>query len=333
VDQSNINYLLSAMLQAGAALVAIVGGLVAARYVSLHAEISQVRAEVDELSVRETNAHESFWNALFDHTRSADRAVLYRTDYLLRFIRFPHRTSSLVERLEEVAVANERESDAKWVVARATLYFDEARKLLTERVDPQARLVSPWKDFARGKRLVFDDDFREFIHEFVYEYERATREFKYQKQGDTLAPMKALDSLVDRANSDLRARLPSLEQEWLRRDEEATLVRNQLNAAQRRLAGLRESEGFGTALEVRSLLAIATIVVPLVAMLPDYGDYTQASRIVFVAIFILGLLLMGRYLYVYAAHLRGAREAMPKHVLGLIIRQPGANADREGATR
>lgn len=73
---ADVNWLLSAITQSAAALIAIVGGLLVSRYVSLHAEQQGARRRADDLMRRESEANEQ----LRDRQREFD--LYYVDDFL-----------------------------------------------------------------------------------------------------------------------------------------------------------------------------------------------------------------------------------------------------------
>ncbi len=61
--QADVNWLLSAIAQASAALIAIVGGLLVSRYVALHAEQQGARRRADDLARRKEEARSQLADA------------------------------------------------------------------------------------------------------------------------------------------------------------------------------------------------------------------------------------------------------------------------------
>lgn len=91
-------------------------------------------------------------------------------------------------------------------------------------------------------------------------------------------------------------------------------------AASRNLARTRRPAGFGLALEVLAYIAVTAILVPLAMMVADPEHLPLADRLVVAIGFASGVLLLFRYLFVYAAVLgtHSERTVMPRHVLGLL---------------
>ena len=92
-------------------------------------------------------------------------------------------------------------------------------------------------------------------------------------------------------------------------------------AAERDVARTRQPAGFGLALQVLGYIAATSILLPLALMVWDPGHLGPGWRVAVGAAFASGVLLLFRYLFVYAAVL-GARSdltTMPGTVVGLVV--------------
>ncbi|MCX6395971.1 MAG: hypothetical protein NTV23_05755 [Propionibacteriales bacterium] len=91
-------------------------------------------------------------------------------------------------------------------------------------------------------------------------------------------------------------------------------------AAAKVLARSRRPSGFGLALEVLAYIALTAILVPLTMMVWEPEHLPLAARLVVCLGFGSGVLLLFRYLFVYAAVLgtHSERTVMPVHVIGLL---------------
>ena len=91
-------------------------------------------------------------------------------------------------------------------------------------------------------------------------------------------------------------------------------------AAERDVARTRQPAGFGLALQVLAYIATTAILLPLALMVWDPGALGLGWRIVVGTGFGSGVLLLFRYLFVYASVLgaHSSRTVMPGSVLGLL---------------
>lgn len=93
-------------------------------------------------------------------------------------------------------------------------------------------------------------------------------------------------------------------------------------AAERDLARTRQPAGFGLALQVLAYIAASSILLPLAVMIWEPEHLALWLRIVVGGGFASGVLLLFRYLFVYASVLgaRSDQTVMPGTVLGLLAR-------------
>jgi hypothetical protein len=116
------------------------------------------------------------------------------------------------------------------------------------------------------------------------------------------------------------------------RNELAALEAEQ-SAARAHLASVVEPEGFGLALTVLLYMATVTIGIPMVLMVPSPLSLPMWLRAVVALLFLSGVALLLRYLFVYANYLSsgGHRTSLPNNAWGLLRRRradpPTADAD------
>lgn len=91
-------------------------------------------------------------------------------------------------------------------------------------------------------------------------------------------------------------------------------------AAQRILTRTRRPAGFGLALQVLAYIALSSILIPLAMMVWEPEHLPLGARLVVGVGFGSGVVLLFRYLFVYAAVLgsHSERTVMPGNVLGLL---------------
>lgn len=99
-------------------------------------------------------------------------------------------------------------------------------------------------------------------------------------------------------------------------------VSAEIELAERHLQDSRQPEGFRLALWVLTYLAAVGIGLPVVAMANGPTELPVWGRTVIVGAFFSGLLLLLRFLFVYAAYLDESRrrERLPGSVWGLLMR-------------
>jgi len=333
---ADVNWLLSALAQATAALIAIVGGLLVSRYVALHAEQQSAGRRVQDLTRREQEA--------------AAGLAISRTD-LARY--------SVVDALDDDRVFDEvfargLEPTVDGVL-RAIEWDDEEldpdllseeleaiRLEMTEAITVIHPLVRTsfnherWSDFRRANSIAPD---RRRLWEWVYEKVCDERRAEADTNASTssnifglniggLMAAGARSAITPAALSAARwsvqsqlevARERELVDRLAEGEAEIRALRQERRLAEETYDATRQPEGFGLALQVLTFLAIVGMGVPFVVMgfaplaLPDWG------RAAVIGLFFLGVSTLLRFLFVYAAFLRqGGRDTLPKSIVGLL---------------
>jgi hypothetical protein len=340
---ADVNWLLSALAQSSAALIAIVGGLLVSRYVALHAEQEAAKRRLADLDRRLVEADISVGEA---ERSLAQHAVddLLESEELFEHLLRAQGEELTVELALEALDADPEDYDAAVLKDRVAFFFHEwstAVSVLFPLI-PDSEEQVEWLEFRRGRDLpvgsrytwswVYDKIVVEKVDKARKERQRAERAAR-QKQyfGNLVQPVdysSVIGSLRDPALtaayrisdsqhelakvSDLRARV-----------SETTVARAALRQ-ERRLAAetydaTRQPAGFVLALQVLTILAACGLVVPVVIM--GFGPMTLEpwARAAVIAVFIVGLGLLLRFLYVYASYLRAdGRADLPRSVVGLL---------------
>ena len=333
---ADVNWLLSAITQSAAALIAIVGGLLVSRYVSLHAEQQGARRRADDLHRREAEAVAQFDQAernldLYFVDQFLDDDVVFES--ICR-----QQGGATVDGVLADKDADADELNRELLTDRLAILQGElvaARAVLSREI-PLTREHIDWLDFKRGRALevghrgawewVYDRICEEKSDEAKRLEEEARKETPF---GSLLRPTSDYSALMFE-NPEVRGlrRVVTTQHEIahvnvLRARVETAYAEVRALQQERRLAeGLfeatRQPEGFGLALQVLATLAVLGMGVPVIIM--AFVPYSLPAwlRAVVVALFFLGVGLLLRFLFVYAHYLRGNRNGLPLRLVGLL---------------
>jgi hypothetical protein len=277
------------MVQAGAALVAIVGGVVGARYVAVHARRHELsydfaRASDDirgsegargECERRIAGRAAQLWvwgedrvERILGRGRHDEYAILADLDPDLR--------NRAEREIDSILTAAEKVSD---VVADEDSIIHDVVRVAREREVSERAAVASYLVALTGRGAIgmmglgligaVEDQFNTMVHAWRNECERL----------DTLdrEEIAAIEARGDRASD--RAQ-----------DIHAELL------------GLARSGEYGVALKVLGTTAIFSVVFPLGVMILRPAD-SLTLRLVGAGVFLLGLLILARYLLIYARYL------------------------------
>lgn len=337
---ADVNWLLSAITQSAAALIAIVGGLLVSRYVSLHAEQQGARRRVDDLLRREAEAQDQ----LAQHERAFD---LYYVD---EFLDDGDVFETILREKGHATVAQVlAEMDTDGDGLNPELLEERLTALQVELgaavgalvpVIPVEKDHESWLDFRRGRD--FDVGHRG-LWEWVYdricddkrgEAKRAEAEARAKSPyAKLIGPAFAHDDLlasISMVNPQIRAlrgvtaaqhenaQVNVLQGRVETARAEVRALQQEHRLAQELFEATRQPEGFGLALQVLATLAVLGIGAPVVIM--GFVPYSLPAwlRIVVIALFFLGVVVLLRFLFVYAKFLRGARRGLPSWLGGLV---------------
>lgn len=336
---ADVNWLLSAITQSAAALIAIVGGLLVSRYVALHAEQQGARRRADDLLRRQEeaevqlNAHEREFDLYFVDEFLDDDTVF---EILLR----GHGDATVEQVLDE--------KDANGEELNRTLLEEQFAALQAEFLlavqtllpaVPVEKEHDDWLDFKRGKDLpighrgVWDWAYRRICDENRREAERVEEEARRKSPyGGLLGSIASQDILrsIRLGNPQVRALRGVVASQH--EIAHINVLRGRLEAARAEVRALhqehrlaeelfdatRQPEGFGLALQVLATLAVLGMGVPVVIM--GFVPFTLPNwvRGFVVALFFFGVATLLRFLFVYANYLRGGRNGLPSWIGGLL---------------
>lgn len=347
MQTADVNWMLGAVVQSGAALVAIVGGLLGSRYVSLDAEQQAAQRRVDAAGLRLISAREQ--------ARQAEQEV---TDFYVRDIMDDWvvydaiAKSSSDAKLDEVLEATKIDDSG---VPRGALekYLESLSTEISKAVTSLADLVPhdewhvDWDRFRRENRLHPQND---QVWEWVYtglvdELEEAARNARKKsvskKYGGLInvpephsLSARTLASMSKGRSSGLRTATIS---RLMSSRDDSTRARLQLEAeeeaARIHVAEATQPEGFALALSVLRYIAVATIAVPICLMVAGPVTLPLWTRIIIAALFLSGVALLLRFWQVYAAYLRqgSERRTLPSGFVRLLRRAPLAKEDERCA--
>jgi hypothetical protein len=333
---ADVNWLLSALAQATAAMIAIVGGLLVSRYVSLHAEQQGARRRVEDLSRREEEASVALASARERLDAYYVDDVLDDDDVLEEILR-----KELKPTARDILDAIDYDGDelnSDILNAQIEVIASEmatAIGVLLELV-PEDGGDDEWATFRRKHGINVE---RRNVWEWVYgricdERRRAAAEAArkanpWQSSTLDLARMARL-SLPSSSfathrlirNQQELAQIGALKERVSASEIEVRALNQERRLAVETYEATRQPEGFTLALRVLTILAVAGMGPPVILMGFAPMSLPGLVRAVVIAFFTLGVGLLLRFLFVYAAFLReGGREKLPRGVLGLIWRE------------
>lgn len=348
--------MLSSTAQSSAALVAIVGGLQGARYVSLHAEQQGARRRRDDLARRAAAAEARLAEQQLALDRYwVDEALL--THHVFELIL----TNDFKVTVDDALGASEADDiglPADLMRERLDHLCESlrvARDRLIELV-PESEEHLAWEAFRRGHALAPDeDDAWRWLYGRVVKIrtdearkKRRAAEGKRDPLGSSLAGLALSSSFANLTSPEVYA-IRSLRAQSQDQAHESRLIgyrddaqrvndqlRDELQAAEAHLADVEQPEGFRLALQVLALLSFVGVIVPTAIMATGAQKLAPWVRATVVLAFFAGVALLLRYLFVYAAYLsdRNKRQHLPGSVWGLVVdrqREPSSPARDDSA--
>ncbi|CAN7148592.1 MULTISPECIES: hypothetical protein [Microbacterium] len=317
---ADINWLLSSIAQASAAMIAIVGGLLVSRYVGLHAEQQATGRRLKDLTARATGARKRAARYLreMQELSAADLVdnpavfeAIVRSEYDL--------PTSEVFRITGDS-ARDYEDDLVLGQLRAvTVELQKAGAALSSLV-PSGEYHEDWETFRIAHpSLTFQhrnawewmyntlcDAQQEAAENKLEPLMRALRNVNAVTWGRDDAPTVRLDTVRK------RERLTAL---YEAANEEGTAAESEAVLAQEAYDLTRQPEGFSLALQVLVTLAILGIVPSVTLMGFGVATLDLLPRLILVGFFLGGVALLLRFLYVYARFLQqGGRATLPTKV-------------------
>ena len=330
---ADVNWLLSAIAQSAAALIAIVGGLLVSRYVSLHAEQQGARRRADDLRRRwaEAEARLSEHKGEFD-LHQVDRFL--DDDVVFQAILDEKGEATIDQVLSEM---NADAADLNRDVLEerfATLQDELVRagsKLLPE--VPMQEDHETWIDFKRnrelpiGNRSVWEWVYDKICDERRREAQEATKDKLFGSQFNS-TDFRRIADLANSQTYRLRAitsqhdiaRVNTLRERLEATQAEVRALHQEHRLAEELFDATRQPEGFVLALQVLATLATLGMGTPVALMAFAPTTMPVSLRALVVALFFSSVALLLRFLFVYAHYLRGVRKSLPPSIGGLFRR-------------
>lgn len=335
---ADVNWLLSALAQATAALIAIVGGLLVSRYVALHAEQQAAGRRVQDLARREAEADEALASANSELAgyRVADALDDDRVFEEIAARDFEPTVDGVLRAIEW----DEAELDLSLLEAE----IESVKAEMAESIQaiyplvPVGTAFDRWPEFRRANGL---KPGRNRLWSWVYD--RACEERREEAESAARQAREALgnsvlSNLLSARNFSLPTLSPAvtaarwtvqsqreLAQERALEDRVAAAaaqvwaLRQERRLAEETYDATRQPEGFGLALQVLSVLAVVGMGFPVVLMGLAVVTLPAWVRGGVIVMFFCGVALLLRFLFVYASFLReGGRASLPRSIFGLL---------------
>lgn len=337
---ADVNWILSSTVQSGAALVAIVGGLLGSRYVALDAEqqaarrrLDQVKARLESARTRVTNAREGLGN--FGVRGLLDREECYEAI-------FDSDSRMTIDELLEETQLDDKDVPRDVLEEHFYLLRDEvglAKKTLSSLID-ETGTTGDWGSFRRSRKSANSHYAAwKWTYDHVSEILKARRREEERKSRNTYDFGSVLNSAdmsrftipaaIRTVSAGTESRLITAKEDA---ESEVARLEGELRAASMHVDDVAQPEGFSLALSVLAYISVVSIVVPTGLMTLGPIALPQWSRILVALLFFSGVGLLMRYLFVYAAYLRQPSKikALPTSIWGLLRRTHGLQG-REGA--
>lgn len=349
---------MTALAQASAALIAIVGGLLVSRYVTLHAEQQGAQRRLDDINRRLTASKEEQaaavreWNVYLAEDLLEDERVYEE----IRKQQFEPTVRDVLEALDH----DGDNLNHRILGERLTALADELRRAFSMMSDliPQTTRHASWSGFRRNHAFEIDQkDAWEWAYDRICRVKanEAIRAAAAERAAER-GPLAALGRsfLTDPPIAPVLSRVPmpilrpsgKTYRERLRdrineADAEVRALSHERELIQETYDATMQPEGFNLALQVLSLLAVLGMGLPVAVMAIPLTALPTSGRVLVVLVVALSVGLLLRYLFVYAAYLKdGGRTDLPKSMFGLIpwprrriaARDQGASDDPDGYT-
>jgi hypothetical protein len=327
---ADVNWILSSTVQSGAALVAIVGGLLGSRYVALDAEQQAARRRLDQVKARLESARTRVTNAREGLDNFRVRGLLYRGKCYEAIYNSGSRMT--IDELLEETQLDDKDVPRDVLEEHFDLLRDEvglAKKTLSSLIE-EIGTTGDWSSFRRSHKIATSHDAAwKWTYDHVSEILKARRREEEQKSRNPYD----LRSLLHTPDMSKFANAAAMRTVWAgtesrlitaKEDAESEVARleGELHAASMHADDVAQPEGFSLALSVLAYISLVSIVIPTGLMIAGPIALPQWSRILVALLFLSGVGLLMRYLFVYAAYLRqpSKNKALPTSILGLLRR-------------
>jgi len=298
--------LLSTCAGAGATLVAIVGGLLVSRYLTLESQALGSKKLVHLLTEKLEDARERAKDSQRDHDRFLLHEILTDDDFLNDFL------ATVSSDGLSAAVVTKKVGDtdiATEVITEATGAFNsEAQRVLEFDWDvvPHSNDHAYWYEFAREHDI--HPEIEEMWEYFYIELCKERQSTRGYFNGPVLDPatmgivsLPEQNQLRDTHNRLIEAR--DADQAEIRRLE------SELSSAVRERDSMEQPPGLVAGLAVLALLTVTTVIIPVLLLAPTPATLTYPESVAVVGIFIGGIVVLFLYLGSHVHRLQSLRAA------------------------
>lgn len=305
MQPADVNWMLSSEVQSGAALVAIVGGLLGSRYVSLHAEQGAARRRLQETSSRLGRARKRKIETDAELTNLVVADLLDDNDCYVWILQHGG-TSTLEQVLHGRSVEDEYRDALETHLRMIERELAKAKRQLSELI-PRTETQETWASFRAAHGLTPD---HEPVWEWMYEFisDAHSREARKAAAGwpslnvSDIGLVGASMPVVGQLQRAQRVgRLRAVQEETGR---EVYRLEGEEAAARSYLDSTQQPQGFWIALIVLAYIAIVCIAVPLALMVEGSTAYSFGVRLFLAILFATGVVALLGYLFLYSRHLR-----------------------------
>lgn len=310
---SDSGILLSTCAGAGATLVAIVGGLLVSRYLTLESESLGAKKSVQSLEKKLDGARNQADASQHSYERFALHETLTGDEFLEEFLAAVPNGGLSAEVVATKLSEGELSADA--VTEAAEEFNVEAKRVRAFNWDlvPYRNEHAYWEDFARQHKIHPEiDEMWEFLYIEICKQRPSTEEKPYFSVPTIDPATMGIVSIPEQnRRRDIRNRLTDA------RDVDRAEVRR-LRAALSVVVAERDSleqpPGLVSGLVVLALLTVTSVVIPVLLLAPTPATLTYGESTAVVGLFIGGIVTLFAYLgsHVYRLHvLRAAASTTP----------------------
>lgn len=332
----DVNALMTALAQASAALIAIVGGLLVSRYVTLHAEQQGAQRRLDDIDRRLIASKDERAEAVREWNVYLAEDLLEDERVYEEVVKQQYRPT-----VRGVLEALDHDGDNlnhSILDERLTALAEEMHRAISAMSEliPQATQHASWSGFQRdhafeiGQKDAWEWAYKRICRKKTHEARKAAAAARAAERGPfaslgmnfIVPPIEPIPQIMPRASVLLPSGKTYRERLLDRIDEADAEVRalsHERELVQETYDATTQPEGFNLALQVLSLLAVLGMGLPVAVMAIPLTALPTSGRVLVVLVVALGVGLLLRYLFVYAAYLKdGGRTDLPKSMFGLI---------------
>ena len=304
------SWLLAALLQSGAAIVAIVGGVMGSRFVSAHLSLA-------ERSFEETLESRTILG--LSARRESLVAQLIK-EHAKRYTQGAKFLGYLADETQhaiiDLKLSGFDQGEMLLAIQGERVQLEAQLPLALDVVSRRVKRSQPVHSLARMNPKSRGN--RHYTAIFRHVYLRAASQFR-DESPEHLKAYLALEREVHEADVENQAliaeRLQSVSDRLTATERKLKTARGTQKVAKQRVDQIRRADGFLLGLDVLVVVAILTMAPPVVFLWlahPYYGWWPQAIS---VSCFVSGITVLGWFLYVYARFIRGDRTSLPARIL------------------